>query len=378
LEKDLITDLTALQSQLDDMFDRVHTNSTTLQRFQIFEKDLFNLNSLVEMLDYVLNAQEFFDLDYIGFCLIDAKGELKNILSTESFDLQAKPRVVILENDELIQTTFGRSLNPWLGNYKTAKCADFFCREKRKPASVAIIPLVRRGKCLGTLSMGSVDPLRFVDTMATDFIEHLASVIGTCLENHLIYEMMNSSSLIDTMTGVNNRYFLEQRLGEEISRTQRSIEPLSCFVLDIDWLKKVNDQYGQLAGDQVLIAVSVVIREQLRNNDILVRYTGEKFIAILANIDQIQASEIAERIRQSVQDLVISIDDASVSVTISIGCSTYKPQSGSQLKPAKVEANLIQKAEKALYKAKSEGKNRLVSSSVVTDSPFLANLFNRI
>jgi len=377
LEKDLITDLEDLQGQLDGMVKRVNANGATLQRFQIFEKELFNLNSLAEMLEYVLNAQEFFDLDYIGFCIIDEKGELKNYLSEDGFNIQTKPRLIILASDEVIQTTFGRSTTPYLGAYKTAKCANFFAYGKYKPASVAIIPLVRRGKYLGTLSMGSMDPQRFVDTMATDFIEHLAAVVGICLENHLNFAMMNRRSLIDTLTGVNNRYFLEQRLGEEVSRSQRSIEPLSCLFLDIDWFKKVNDTYGHLAGDQVLISVTAVIREQLRNNDILVRYTGEKFIAVLANIDQQQGYEVAERIRLAVQDLAVSTTDSSISVTISIGCSTYKPSHSSQLKAARVELNLIQKAEKALYKAKSEGKNRVVSANIMTAPVFLANLFNR-
>ena len=366
-----------LQSHLDGMLDRVHANGATLQRFQIFERALLNLNSLAEMLEYVLKARDFFDLDYIGFCLIDAKGELESYLSEGGLNIKNKPQLIILPNDKLIQNTFGHSVTPYLGTYKTAKCADFFAYDKHKPASIAIIPLVRRGKCLGTLTMGSLDPKRFIDTMATDFIEHMAAVVGICLENHLNFEMMNRSSLIDTLTGVNNRHFLEQRLGEEIARVQRSLEPLTCFFLDIDEFKKVNDNYGHQVGDQTLIAVAAVIREQLRNNDVLVRYSSEKFIALLANIDQTYAQEIAERIRQSVKDLVLSVTDNSVSVTISIGCSTYTPSNKNHLKSVKVEANLIDKAEKALARAKSGGKDRVVCADVFSDPMSFVNLFKR-
>jgi len=329
------------------------------------------------MMEYILKAQEFFDLDYIGFCLIDAKGDLKKYLSEDGFGFQAKPQLIILDNDQLIQTKFGRSVSPYLGSYKTAKCADFFAFDKHKPASVAIIPLIRRGKWLGTLNMGSLDPHRFSDNMATDFIEHMAAVVGVCLESHLNYEMLNRSSLIDSLTGVNNRHFLEQRLGEEIARSQRNIEPLSCFLLDIDGLKYVNDHYGYQVGDQVLIAVADVIQQQLLNNDILMRYSGEKFIALLANIEQGQGTGIAQRIRQAVKNLVVKMADTSVSVTISIGCSTYNPANGSQLKPEKVENNLIEKAEKALFKAKSDGQDRVVSASGFSDPMLLTNLFKR-
>ncbi|WP_140414148.1 GGDEF domain-containing protein, partial [Bathymodiolus platifrons methanotrophic gill symbiont] len=176
---------------------------------------------------------------------------------------------------------------------------------------------------------------------------------------------------------VNNRHFLEQRLGEEIARAQRSTEPLSCFFLDIDELKNINDHYGYHVGDQVIILASAVIREQLRNNDVLVRYTGEKFIALLANIEQGQGIEIAQRIRYAVKVLGVSTPDGLVSVTISIGCSTYNPVNGVQLKPANVETNLIEKAEQALHKAKSDGQDSVVSASGFSDPMTLANLFKR-
>jgi len=375
LEEDLTTDLLVLQSHLDGMLDRVHSNSTTLRRFQLFERGLLDLNSLAEMVEYVLNAQDFFDLDYIGFCLIDAKGELKNFLQEDGFELKENPQLIFLNDNEALQATFGGSHSPYLGEFKSLKCAVFFASNERQPASVAIIPLVRRGQCLGALSMGSLTSERFTDTMATDFIEHMTSVVGVCLENHLNYEMMKRTSLIDTLTGVNNRRFLEQRLGEEIDRVQRSSEPLSCFFLDVDFFKKVNDTYGHQAGDQVLVAVANVIREQLRNNDVLARYGGEEFIALLANIDEVMAVDIAERIRKKIKALRIETQNAVVSVTISIGSSTYKPAKRSHLSSTEIGADLIHKADEALYKAKNSGRDKVVSAGVITDHLALANLF---
>lgn len=364
-----------LESHLDGMLERVQSNSTTLRRFQLFENGLLNLNSLAEMLEYILNAQDFFELDYIGFCLIDAKRELKKFLSEDGFDLDANSRLIILENNELMQSMFGRSVTPYMGTYKAVKCAHFFASHKIMPASVAVIPLVRRGQFLGALCMGSFDPERFVNTMATDFIEHMTSVLGVCLENHLSYEAMSRTSLIDTLTGVNNRRFLEQRLGEEVDRAQRSKEALSCFFMDIDFFKKVNDTYGHPIGDQVLIAVASIIREQLRNNDVLVRYGGEEFVALLSNIEESMAIDIAQRIRQKVQEMVIEATNAPVSVTISIGSVTYKPARGSHLNSNKVGADLILKADEALYRAKKEGRNKVVSAGIISDHLALSNLF---
>lgn len=375
MEEDLTTDLMVLQSHLDGMLDRVHSNSTTLRRFQMFEMGLLNLNSLAEMLDYVLNSQEFFDLDYIGFCLIDAKNELKKYLTEDGFDFDAKSRLIIFENNDLMFSTFGRSVTPYIGPYKTAKCADFFVLNKHKPASVTVIPLVRRGKYIGAFCMGSYNPERFVNTMSTEFVEHMTSVLGVCLENHLSYEAMKRTSLIDTLTGVNNRRFLEQRLGEEVDRAQRSIEALSCFFLDIDLFKKINDTYGHQLGDQVLMEVASVIREQLRNNDVLARYGGEEFVALLANIEESMAIDIANRIRNKISEIVVYANEKPVSVTISIGTVTYKAAKGKHLHSDKVGADLIQKADEALYRAKSLGRNRVVSAGIISDHLSLANLF---
>ncbi len=364
-----------LQSHLDGMLERVKSNSTTLRRFQMFEMGLLNLNSLAEMLEYVLDAQDFFDLDYIGFCLIDAKSELQSYLLEDGFNIKKQPRLIILDNNEVLQATFGCSINPYLGPYKTAKCADFFSIDKHKPASVAIIPLVRRGKFLGALSMGSFDGHRFENTMATDFIEHMTSVVGVCLENHLNYESMKRTSLMDSLTGVNNRRFLEQRLGEEIDRAQRSVEALSCFFLDIDFFKKVNDSYGHQVGDQVLTVVAGTIREQLRNNDVLARYGGEEFVALLANIEEGMAIDIAERIRKKIKNIVVEAKGSSVTVTMSIGTVTYKPSKGAHVNSSQVGVDLIEKADAALYRAKKSGRDKVVSAGVISDHMALANLF---
>ena len=374
MEEDLITDLMVLQSHLDGLLDRMHANSIMLRRFQMFEMGLLNLNSLAEMLDYILDSQFFFEIDYIGFCLIDTQNELKAFLIEEGFDLEAKPQLIIFENSEVMQLTFGSSVNPYIGAYKAEKCADFFVNDKYKPASVNVIPLMRKGHFLGALCLGSSDSNRFVNTMSNDFIMHMTSIMGACLENHLNYEGMKSTCLIDPLTGVNNRRFLEQRLSEEIDRAQRSVEALSCFFLDLDYFKKVNDTYGHQVGDQVLMLVARVIREQIRNNDVLARYGGEEFIALLANIEESMAQDIAERIRKKVKELVVDTNGFSISVTISIGSVTYKPTKGKQLKSEKVGAELIKRADEALYSAKDQGRDRVVSAGIISDKLAISNL----
>lgn len=365
MEEDITTELRVLQSHLDGMLDRVQHNSLTLKRFQVFEMRLLNLNSLAEMIDQLLDdAKVFFDLDVISFCLIDEKAEIAGFLTDDGYDHKNNNRLIMLNNNELLKSTFGISATPFLGTYRQASCSGFFPKTGRKPVSVAIIPLRRRGKYLGSLNFGSYEPNRFINDMATDFIEHMVSVVSICLENNLNFEMMRRTSLIDTLTGVNNRRFLEQRIGEEIDRSQRNDEPLSCLFLDIDHFKLVNDTYGHQAGDYVLSIVASVIKKQLRSNDVLARYGGEEFVALLSNIPEVMAADIAERIRESIQDLALIYNDVDINVTISIGLSTYLPSKLSTTTSNEISVQLIHSADSALYVAKEKGRNRVETGGV--------------
>ncbi|MCF6249840.1 MAG: DUF484 family protein [Methylococcaceae bacterium] len=369
MEEDITTDLCVLQSHLDSMLDRVQQNSLTLKRFQVFEMKLLNLNSLSEMIDQLLeDAKTFFDLDVISFCLVDEKGEISGFLNDDDYDYQSNDGFILLEDQELLKSKFGQSPCPFLGAYKQSNCAGFFQNLDRKPVSVAIIPLSRRRKFLGSLNFGSYTPNRFVNAMATDFIEHLASVVSICLENNLNFEMMRRTSLIDTLTGVNNRRFLEQRIGEELDRSQRLDEPLSCLFLDIDHFKSINDSYGHQVGDYVLALVAGAIKEQLRSNDILARYGGEEFVALLSNIPEIMACDIAERIRQSIKDLPLMNNEQDFNVTISIGLATYQPSRSPSISSAEIATHLIHSADSALYLAKKNGRDRVSNGDLVYDA----------
>ncbi len=369
MEDNLNIDLSILESHMDGMLDRVKTNSRTFRRFQAFEMRLLNLNSLAEMMRFVLaDAKSYFDLDVVNFCLIDEKGEINQYLESDSYFLKNNPELRMLNDAEFLQTRFGFSMEPYLGGYTEDKCGEFFLHAEKKPASVALIPLNRRGKLMGALSLGSYQIDRFVENMATDFVRHLASVISICLENNLNFETLRRTSLMDTLTGVNNRRFLEQRLGEEVDRAQRKSELLTCFFLDIDFFKTVNDTYGHQAGDQVLSDIATAIREQLRNNDVLARYGGEEFVALLSDISESKAQDIAERIRKKISNITVEFNQQNIQVTISIGIATFFPGQETISTSQEIADNLVYSADKALYEAKHSGRNCIISNGVISDS----------
>ena len=367
MEQDITTDLSVLESHLDGMLNRVQHNSHTLKRLQNFEMRLLGLTSLVDMIEFILcETKALFDLDVVSLCLIDTKNEIAGYLDVDNYDFKSREGLELVSSEGQWQNSFGLSYQPFLGSYQTTVCEQFFAESnQQKPASVVIAPLIRRDKYLGSLNLGSFHNERFIQGMATDFVEHIASVIGICLENNLNVETMRRTSLVDPLTGVNNRRFLEQRIEEELDRSQRTREPLSCLFLDIDFFKGINDRYGHQAGDHVLTVVAGLIKKLLRNNDVLARYGGEEFVALLSQSDENTASEIAERIRLSIANLQLIYADQAMPVTISIGVATYQPNRALKKQVSEIALQLIQTADAALYEAKRKGRNRVESGGLV-------------
>lgn len=367
MEEDITTDLCVLQSHLDGMLHRVQHNSITLKRLQSFEMRLLGLHSLAEMIEFILGEiKDLFELDVVSLCLLDSKGEIAGFLDADGYNHKNRQGLLLIGEEQRLNSSFGLLNRPFLGVYYPPSCDQFFPDQAEKPASVVIAPLMRRGKFLGSLNLGSGRADRFIHSMATDFVEHIASVISICLENNINFEMMRLTSLVDPLTGVNNRRFLEQRIDEELDRSQRAREPLSCLFLDIDFFKRINDGYGHQAGDYVLAKVAGVIKKQLRNNDVLARYGGEEFVALLSQSDENQAVEIAERIRLAIETLQIQYEDQPIPVTISIGGGTFQPGLARGVRVTEIAAKLIQTADAALYEAKRNGRNRVESGGLLS------------
>lgn len=359
MEKEQSQDLNKLQGHLNEVLDRMEHNSFALRRFQAFEAQMLNITSLSEFINFILNeGKSFFALDELSFCLVDKKADIHYYLHDDGFDIKACSDLIVLESNSLIRSIFGFKLKPYIGNFVDSKCARFFPKPTKEPASVAIIPIVRRNQILGSLNMGSYQSDRFVNDMATDFVEHMVSVISVCLENILNFETLKRTSYIDDLTGVNNRRFLEQRIIEEICQSQRAKTSLACLFFDIDHFKSINDNYGHQAGDYVLSLVANTIKKQLRAHDILARFGGEEFIALLVDVDSDLTREIAERIRMIIESLDIKLGEQQIKVTISIGYTIFIPEENI-VRAEDVVPELIKSADTAMYLAKKKGRNRV-------------------
>ncbi|MCP5015343.1 MAG: GGDEF domain-containing protein [Ketobacter sp.] len=191
-------------------------------------------------------------------------------------------------------------------------------------------------------------------------LDRLVTALVFPLRNGLRYHEAVRASLTDGLTGAGNRISLDSILSREVDQANRYGHPLSVLILDLDYFKHINDTFGHAVGDHVLRNIANAIKATCRNADMTFRYGGEEFVVLLNKTDVAGAKIGAERVRRIIENLDICLGDASIPVTTSIGVAS--------LCHGESREGLLKRADKALYGAKANGRNR-----VVVAEPTLAN-----
>ncbi|MBI3928791.1 MAG: diguanylate cyclase, partial [Armatimonadetes bacterium] len=168
-------------------------------------------------------------------------------------------------------------------------------------------------------------------------------------------EVLTVQSVTDSLTGAYNRRYLDERIREEAKRAARHQKSLACLMVDVDEFKSVNDTLGHGLGDLVLQQVASRLREGMRETDILARYGGEEFTLLLPETDADGARTVAEKLRLRIEDAVFGDEDLQLRVTVSIGAACLQPRGTAE--------DLLRHADEALYRAKVNGRNRVVTNS---------------
>lgn len=192
--------------------------------------------------------------------------------------------------------------------------------------------------------------------------EVLAAYLALQIKKVSLYETVRELSIQDGLTGVFVRRHFMERFEEELKRSMKYQLPLAVLMLDIDHFKRYNDAYGHLAGDATLKQVADLLRQSVRRVDIVARYGGEEFIIVTPETKKKAVMEVAERIRSGIARHNFRIYNDQTRVTVSMGVALF-PYDVSQAaagESADLAQGLILKADNALYRAKDEGRNRVV------------------
>ena len=196
------------------------------------------------------------------------------------------------------------------------------------------------------------------DTRAPEEVRRLNSAYCKMVQRvQVTLDDLRQATLTDTLTGAPNRKRMLQEGPRLIDASLRAGQPVSFLMLDLDHFKNVNDTYGHAAGDEVLRAFSHALGSQIRLSDLYARMGGEEFAVLAPNAGQREALELAERIRKGVEALQISVPGGDLSITASIGVATMLAQPGTSMT---LDA-LVACADKAMYRAKNDGRNRVAS-----------------
>lgn len=339
--------------------DEARANEQIYRRSHQRHLSLLQAASLGELFDAIVHGlRDAYDLDAISLVIRDVQHEIRQLLAAENPHAGPPPEVMFPEALEGFAPQYNSLWQPWLGPFVGSDHLLIF-PGRTDLGSCALLPLRRHGELIGCLNFGSRDPKRFTRHHAVDFLSHLADIAAVCLENAVNRNRLVRSGITDVLTGLYNRRYLQHRLADELARAQRSGRTLACIIFDVDHFKPINDRWGHPAGDRVLAQIAHTIREECRASDIAIRYGGEEFAVLLPGTEMAEALQVAERTRRAVAAGEFALPTAEkLRLTISAGISCTRPApAGNDLKS--LGDRLIAEADVQLYRAKSEGRNRV-------------------
>ena len=364
---ELQREIDTLQRRLRQLHADARHNQRVLARFQSRELALLGAGELTELLDRLTTGmRQSFDVDAISLLLLDPFHVIHDLLDGSPDAQGGMPRDVELCTDvAATQARFANLHAPWLGPWDEHRHRPLFNRHLG--GSVALLPLRQAAGLTGFLCLGSRDPERFQTTQATDFMAHLAGVAAVCLENAVNRERLRVAGITDPLTGLYNRRHLQPRLEQEVTRSRRYRQPLSCLFVDADHFKSINDTHGHATGDQVLSALAGKLRTRLRTTDLAARYGGEEFALLLPQTGIRAAHRLAREICAAVAATPIALEDGeSVALTVSVGVAALSGNSTGSTHD--LGQRLLQAADEAVYLAKQAGRNRAICAAP-TDLP---------
>jgi two-component system, cell cycle response regulator len=239
------------------------------------------------------------------------------------------------------------------------------CQRLKSEASTANIPIIFLTGATEVHTKVQGFDLGAVDYVVKPFEPaELRARVRAALRTKRFHDLLSARSHVDGLTGVWNRSYFNQRIGEEISAAQRYGRTVTVVMLDLDNFKGHNDSFGHPFGDQVLEVVGEILHTSLRTTDAPCRYGGEEFALILTETDERGAEVSADRIRQTIAQHPFRPRDRHVQVTASLGvaCSTMFTRKSLSV------SKLVTAADDALYRAKDEGRNRVC---IATPTPEL-------
>jgi diguanylate cyclase (GGDEF)-like protein len=352
-----------LRRRLAALTEEARKNDEAWRRAQAREMELLEADTLDALLERLtVGLRQSYRLEAATLVIADPDHEIRRLLAARGQPIGPQGGVVFVDSVQGVAPAVAAARRPWLGKFSPVDHPLLFPGADALQ-SVALLPLLRQDRVIGSLNFGSRDRARFLSALGTDFLHHLAVIAAFSLESAVNRARLVRSGFTDVLTGWHNRRYLQTRLHEELARCRRDRTPLTCLMIDVDHFKSVNDRFGHLAGDEVLRQLADCISGEVRGSDVSARYGGEEFVVLLPRTGIAAGFLLAERIREAVAAEPFELPAASrLPVTVSIGVAEHGPTDDER--DLKVVAErLLALADVALYEAKAGGRNAVARAA---------------
>jgi diguanylate cyclase (GGDEF)-like protein len=290
------------------------------------------LSLIVTRLSEVMEAPE------CRIVRMGAKGSAAEVIVTSSAPGDSDPAFELADYPEIIHANESKEL---------VFVSDLVRNGVHESAIAA--PMLAQDSVMGVIHIRLGAARRELSEEDTRFLEIMAGTAANALRNAQLFEEMEHRARTDFLTGLANHRFFQSTLAIELGRAQRHNHSLSLLIIDLDFLKEVNDHFGHPAGDTVIRSVAETIRSVCREFDFAARYGGEEFMVILPETPLTGAVQVADRIRERIAEIPFP---GMGKVTASLGVSNYPVN-------ALDKEDMIRVADRALYVAKNGGRDRV-------------------
>ncbi len=371
--RELVDTINQVGEKLSDMLHRIRKKVSMLIGYDVLETEnaLKDTEKIVEELVKIANFKKAIEKD-------KSKNEIYNRIITVLGDYMSLDKFSLYEIDQRnkkIKKIHVEGMESWCdpiifenpeecrakrtGEVVDSKefpcvCPNFIHNEECASGTIQYycIPVYIGGKVGNIVQIVYETEMDMFVNLLIPYIKGYLEEASPVLESKTLMELLQEQSYIDQLTGLYNRRFLEEIYKNLVAQVKRRGSNLGILMIDIDFFKQVNDQYGHDVGDRVLKEIADTIKSSVREADLVIRFGGEEIMVILVDVQKGKAKEVAEKIRKAVEAKVINFSGGSLKKTVSIGVCEF---------PTHTEHfwQCVKFADIALYKAKEEGRNRV-------------------
>ena len=331
---------------LEELIARAKKNEEIARNLFDIEVSILNISSTRTFMELLLSSVlEKFSIDIGWFSIIDSV-HTKPVIEALKASEPLKKKWVALNSVDYLEATKG-AREPQLSNSELERYETLVPVDQRSQIkSIAILPLLLDNRLAGSLNLADGSAERYQSGKEAFFLHQLSIKASLCLSAVVSREKVAYLATRDPLTKLRNRSELEETIDREISRVLRHGQPLGLAFIDCDDFKEVNDSYGHDVGDEYLKHVANLLQKLLRKTDLVFRFAGDEFIALLPNQDSQGAAQIAERISYYLKERPLTFEGVTVPVAVSVGTSSTSSLSELSAK------NLLKQADRQLYEKK--------------------------